>query len=131
MIEEATADCYNQSEQIRSWFTAIDEKLAVPFETRILGVPVPVERVDLSGSEEIVAVCRRGRERQSRASLGTDLILVVPEREFLPGVEPSVVEYLEQLLLPIAREVLLNCLQPDLDSHRDWKTLSHLRYDHR
>ncbi|MGH3086759.1 MAG: calcium-binding protein [Rubrobacteraceae bacterium] len=51
MIEEATVDAYNESEQITGWFTMIDENLAVPFETTVLGVPVTVERVDLNLSE--------------------------------------------------------------------------------
>ena len=38
----------------------IDENLAVPFETTVLGVPVTVERLDLNRSEQIVAICRRG-----------------------------------------------------------------------
>lgn len=61
MIAEATVDCYNEAEQITGWFTVIEENLAVPFETMILGVPVTVERIDLNPSEQIIAVCRRGR----------------------------------------------------------------------
>lgn len=61
MIEEATVDAHGESEQVTDWFTAIDENLAVPFETMVLGVPVTVERVDLDHDEQIVAVCRRGR----------------------------------------------------------------------
>ena len=33
MIEQATVDACNESEQITGWFTMIDENLAVPFET--------------------------------------------------------------------------------------------------
>ncbi len=65
MIEQATVDAYGESEQITGWFTMIDENLAVPFETTVLGVSVTVERVDLNASEQIVAICRRGRNRQS------------------------------------------------------------------
>ena len=65
MIEQATVDTYNKSEQITGWFTMIDENLAVPFETTVLGVPVTVERLDLNRSEQIVAVCKRGRGHQS------------------------------------------------------------------
>jgi hypothetical protein len=65
MIEQATVDAYNESEQITGWFTMIDENLAVPFETTVLGVPVTVERLDLNRSEQIVAICKRGRSRQS------------------------------------------------------------------
>ncbi len=76
MIEEATVDAHGESEQVTGWFTMIDENLAVPFETMVLGVPVTVERVDLNGSEQIVAICRRGRERQSIPIL--DLSLPTP-----------------------------------------------------
>lgn len=65
MIEEATVDCYNESEQITGWFTMIEQNLAVPFEARVLGVVVVVERIDLDRNEQIVAVCARGRDRLS------------------------------------------------------------------
>jgi Calcium binding len=53
MIEQATVDALNESEQITGWFTMIDENLAVPFETTVLGVPVTVEGVDLNQSERM------------------------------------------------------------------------------
>jgi hypothetical protein len=31
MIEEATVDCYDESEQLTGWFTMIEENLEVPF----------------------------------------------------------------------------------------------------
>jgi len=62
LIDEATVDCYNESEEISGIFTMMEENLAVPFKTTILGVEVTVERIDLD--EVIVAVCRRGRNRQ-------------------------------------------------------------------
>lgn len=43
----------------------IEEHLRVPFETQVLGVSVTVERVDMADDEEIVAICRRGRSRQT------------------------------------------------------------------
>ena len=64
LIAEATVDCYNESEEITGIFTMMEENLAVPFRTTILGVEVTVERIDLNQAEEIVAVCRRGRNRQ-------------------------------------------------------------------
>lgn len=76
MIEQATVDAYDESEQIMGWLTMIDENLAVPFETAVLGVPVIVERVDFNESDEIVAVCARGRSRQSLPIL--DLPLPTP-----------------------------------------------------
>jgi len=63
MIEEATVDCHDESEQVTGWFTMIDEHLAVPFATKILGVLATVERVDLNRSAQIIAVCSRGRSR--------------------------------------------------------------------
>ena len=63
LIAEATVDCYNESEEVTGIFTMLEENLAVPFTTTLLGVEVAVEQVDLNDADEIVAVCRRGRER--------------------------------------------------------------------
>ena len=65
LVEEALVDAYNESEQRTGLFTMIEEHLELPFETKILGVAVTVERIDLSQADEIVAKCRRGHERQS------------------------------------------------------------------
>ena len=43
----------------------LEDNLELPFETRVLGVPVVVEKIDLGDTEEIVAICRRGKNRQS------------------------------------------------------------------
>jgi len=64
LIEEATVDCYNESEEVTGIFTMLEENLAVPFTTKVLGVEVTVERVDLNKAGEVVAVCRGGREKQ-------------------------------------------------------------------
>jgi len=64
MIEEATVDCFNESEQVTGFFTMIDENLQVPFEVSILGVTSVVERFDITNDDAIVAVCSRGRLRQ-------------------------------------------------------------------
>jgi hypothetical protein len=85
MIEHATVDAYNESEQITGWFTMIDENLAVPFETMVLGVPVTVEHLDLNHSEQIVAVCTRGRSRQSLPIL--DLPLPTPPPDGAEWIE--------------------------------------------
>lgn len=57
-------DAYGESEQAVELFTMIEDNLEMPFETRLLGVSVTVERVELNDRDEIVAVCRRGRDRQ-------------------------------------------------------------------
>jgi hypothetical protein len=60
MIEEAIVDAYGESEQVGGFYTAIEEHLAVPFETTVLGVAVTVRGVDLTERDEIVAICTRG-----------------------------------------------------------------------
>lgn len=85
MIEEATVDCYNESEQVTSWYTMIQENLAVPFETTVLGVMVTVERIDLNPREQIVAVCARDRNRLALP------ILALP----LPTPPPDGAEWIE------------------------------------
>jgi len=85
LIEEATVDCYNESEEVTGIFTMIEDNLAVPFATKMLGVEVTVERVDLNNADEIVAVCRRGREK-----------LRVPVIDLpLPGPKPKGAEWID------------------------------------
>lgn len=79
MVEQATVDAYGESEETTGWLTMIEENLAVPFETVVLGVPVTVERVDLDRSEQIVAICRRGRARQSLPIIDLPLSTQVPD----------------------------------------------------
>lgn len=76
MIEEATVDAYGESEQLGGFYTMIDDHLAVPFETTLLGIPVTIRRVDLTERDEIVAICARGRLRQAIPIL--DLVLPSP-----------------------------------------------------
>lgn len=59
-----TVDCYNDSEQVTGLFTAIEDALVVPFETRLLGARVTVTAVDLTVDDRIVARVRRAGERQ-------------------------------------------------------------------
>ena len=63
----------------------IDENLVVPFETTVLGVPVTVARVDLNHSGQIVAICSRGRDRQSLPIL--DLPLPTPPPDGADWIE--------------------------------------------
>ena len=76
LIEEASVHAYGDSKQRTGFLTMIEEHLALPFETVVLGTPVTVERVDMTDDEQIVAVCRRGRSRQSIPVL--DLPLPTP-----------------------------------------------------
>ena len=42
----------------------LEEHLALPVATTMLGVVVNVARLDVRGDNNIVAICTRGRERQ-------------------------------------------------------------------
>ncbi|NGM12404.1 hypothetical protein [Verrucosispora sioxanthis] len=63
MIEEATIEAYGDDEQLTGLFTMIEEHLAVPFTTTVLGVEVTVRKIDMT-ADTIVAVCARGHHRQ-------------------------------------------------------------------
>ncbi len=65
LIEEAIVDAYGDAEQRIALLTMLQEHLAVPFATEILDMPVHVIRVDLNDADEIVAICRRGQQRQT------------------------------------------------------------------
>ena len=85
LIEEATVDCYNDEEQITGLFTMIDEHLAVPFRTEVLGAQVTVGKVDLTVEHEIVAICRHENQKQAIP------ILDLP----LPDPPPDGAEWIE------------------------------------
>src|SRR5215831_11088664 len=64
LIEEATLDCYDEEEQASGFFAIIDDNVALPFTTRILGVEASVAAVVLSDDGRIKAVCERSGEEQ-------------------------------------------------------------------
>lgn len=64
MIAEAIIDAYGESEQTVAFYTMLEDNLAVPFRTEMLGVAITVERIDMTQDEQIVAVCARGTARQ-------------------------------------------------------------------
>jgi len=63
----------------------IEDRLALPFEADLFGVPVTVERIDLTEADEVVAICRRGRTRQRINVL--DLPLPTPRPEGAEWIE--------------------------------------------
>ena len=85
LVEEAVVDCYDESEQVTGLFTMIEENLALPFETMVLGMPVNVVRIDRTRRDEIVAVCRRAGVGQ------TVPILDLP----LPSRRPAGAEWID------------------------------------
>ena len=65
MIEEAIVDAYTEAEQAVGFHATIEQHVAVPFDTVVLGATVTVKKIDVTVRGEVVAVCYRGRERQA------------------------------------------------------------------
>ena len=65
LIEEATVDAHDESGQRTGFYTMIENDLALPFSTLVLGVNVEVIAIELTEGDEIVAICSRGSARQS------------------------------------------------------------------
>ncbi len=65
LIEEAATDAYNESEQAVGFFTMIEENLALPFMTQVLGQDVTIAKVEITQRDEIVAICLRGKAAQA------------------------------------------------------------------
>jgi hypothetical protein len=76
LIEQATVDCHNDSEQTTGFFTMLEEHLDLPFHTTVLGVPVTVTSIDLTTSDQIIAACHHDGHRQTIPIL--DLPLPTP-----------------------------------------------------
>ena len=61
LIEEAVVDAYGEKEQVGVFLTMMEEQLALLYSAIILGVDVVVEKVDMTRSGRIVAICRRDK----------------------------------------------------------------------
>jgi hypothetical protein len=81
LVDEATVDAYDDDEELTGLYSMLEEHLAVPFTTRVLGVEVTVHRVDLRHGVA-VAICHRDPIRQATGIL--DLPLPEPPP---PGAE--------------------------------------------
>ena len=64
MIEEATVDCHDELEQASGFYTMMEDHLAVPFTTQVLGVEVSVVGVEMDDHGSLKAVCERNGKRQ-------------------------------------------------------------------
>jgi hypothetical protein len=84
LIEEATVDCYDAEEQASGFFAAIEDNLALPFTTRILGVDASAAAVEMDNDGRIKVVCERTGDQQR-----IDL-LDLP----LPSMPPSGAEWI-------------------------------------
>jgi hypothetical protein len=76
LIEEAIVDAYNEDEQAVGFLTMVEEHLALPFRTRVLGIEVSVVAVDMDDDGGLKAICEHAGSRQ-RIGL-TDLPLPSP-----------------------------------------------------
>ena len=64
LIEEATVDAHDASEQMIGFHTMLDEDLEMPFKTEVLGVEVTVEKLELTDDNQIAVICTRGKSSQ-------------------------------------------------------------------
>ena len=64
LVARATVDCCNEYEELAGLAVMLEDNLAVPFETTVLGVTVTVRKIDQTESG-IVAICVRGKHRQA------------------------------------------------------------------
>lgn len=78
MIAEATVDCYCDEEQLMGLFSMIEENLAIPFETKVLGLKVTVTGVH-QATDRLVATCEYGKFQQAIEL--RDLLLPSPAPE--------------------------------------------------
>ena len=76
LIGEAVVNAYGEDEQVGGFLSMMEEHLALPFSANILGVDVVVEKLDMTLSARIVAICRRDKIRQKIEIL--DLPLPTP-----------------------------------------------------
>jgi hypothetical protein len=85
LIEEATVDAYDESEQKTGFFTMLENHLATPFATEVLGTSVIVKAIEMTDDEEIVAMCVRDQWHQPIR------VLELP----LPDPPPTGAEWIE------------------------------------
>jgi hypothetical protein len=84
LIQEATVDCHDEEEQLSGFFSIMEENLALPFMTPILGVDASVASIEMDDSGRIKAVCERDGQQQR-----IDLVDLP-----LPSPPPSGVEWI-------------------------------------
>ncbi len=89
MVEQATADVYDEYEQLASLHAVIKEHLAVPFRTTVLGVEVTVTKIDLLSGSGIAAICSRGKHRQAIGILDLPLPAPAPCRRRMDRCLPA------------------------------------------
>lgn len=79
VIDEVTVDGSGEDEQWTGLFTMLEENLALPFTTTVLGAEVTVRCVDITPGGRIVALGSRGRVQQAIGILDLPLPNPAPE----------------------------------------------------
>ena len=79
LVEEALVDAYGESEEVTGFYTMMENDLRLPFETKVLGMSVMVERIEITDDEQLVAVCRRDKTRQRISLAELPLPVARPE----------------------------------------------------
>jgi hypothetical protein len=71
LVEQAVVDAYDEYEQLTAFHAVIEDNLAIPFRTTILGAEVTVTKIALLPGSGIVAICTRdsGHHPGPRAGL--------------------------------------------------------------
>ena len=82
-------DAYGEEEEAGGWLTMIDDNVGFPFDVELLGFNVAVVGVDMTCACELVALCRRGKNRLKFS------LLELP----LPSPPPEGVEWIEAFQL--------------------------------
>jgi hypothetical protein len=73
LVEQATVDAYDEHEQLSGFHVMLEEHLAQPFTTTVLGVEVTVKKIDMLPGSGIVAICTRGPHQQAIGTLDLPL----------------------------------------------------------
>jgi hypothetical protein len=63
LIEEATVDANDESQQMLGYHAMLDENLEMPFKIERLGVEVTVGKLDLTDDNQITLLCTRDKSR--------------------------------------------------------------------
>lgn len=79
MIAEAIVDAHDEDEQLAAFHAVIEEALAVPFRTTVLGIEVTITKIDLRFGSGLVAICSRGKHHQAIGILELPLPSPPPE----------------------------------------------------
>jgi Calcium binding len=79
LVDEATVDAHDESEQASGFYTMLENDLRLPFETEVLGMTVMVESIDIAEDDRLVAVCGSGKHRQRISLADLPLPPTLPE----------------------------------------------------